>query len=71
MSNKSKTIAKDAEGKLESAYGEITGDLGHQIKGQAKQEQAAAQDVLADLNEGAKVVKKKLRDAAQRTGDNL
>jgi uncharacterized protein YjbJ (UPF0337 family) len=71
MSNKSKTFAKDAEGKLESAYGEITGDLGHQIKGHAKQEQAAAQDALADLNEGAKVVKKKLRDAAQRTGDNL
>jgi len=37
MSNKVDAAAKDAEGKMESALGDITGDKGHQIKGQAKQ----------------------------------
>ena len=71
MTNTFKATAKDAEGKLEAADGEITGDRGHQIKGQAKQVQAAAQNAAADLNEGAKVVKKKLSDAAQQTADDL
>jgi uncharacterized protein YjbJ (UPF0337 family) len=59
MSNKSKATAKDAEGKLESAYGEITGDIGHQIKGKAKQVQASAMDAAEELKEGAKAAKKK------------
>ena len=71
MSNKSKAIAKDAEGKLESTYGELTGDRGHQIKGKAKQVQASAMNTSEDLKEGAKTVKKKLRDAADQVADDL
>jgi hypothetical protein len=36
MDNKADAKAKLVEGKLESAYGELTGDTGHQIKGKAK-----------------------------------
>ncbi len=71
MSNKSKASAKDAEGKLESAYGELTGDTGHQIKGKAKQVQASAMNATAELKEGAKAVKKKLSDAADQVADDL
>jgi uncharacterized protein YjbJ (UPF0337 family) len=71
MSNKSKATAKDAEGKLESAYGEITGDIGHQIKGKAKQVQASAMNAAEELKEGAKAAKKKLSDTADQVSDNL
>lgn len=49
MSNKSEATAKDAEGKLESAYGELTGDVGHQIKGKAKQVHASAMNVAEEI----------------------
>lgn len=63
MSNKSDAAAKDAEGKLESAYGELTGEPGHQIKGKAKQVQASAMNAAEDLKQGAKAVGKKIADA--------
>jgi uncharacterized protein YjbJ (UPF0337 family) len=71
MANKIKATAKDAEGKLESAYGDLTGDTGHQIKGKAKQVHAAAMNAAEDLKEGAKDAKKKLSDAADEAADNL
>ncbi len=71
MSNKSKATAKDAEGKLESAYGELTGDLGHQVKGKAKQVQASAMHTTEDIKEGAKTVKRKLSNAADHVADDL
>jgi uncharacterized protein YjbJ (UPF0337 family) len=71
MSEKSKANAIDAEGKLESAYGELTGDLGHQIQGKAKQVQAAAMNATDDLKEGAKAIKEKIRDAANQVADDL
>jgi uncharacterized protein YjbJ (UPF0337 family) len=71
MSDKFKATAKDAEGKLESAYGEITGDKGHQIKGKAKQMQASAMNAAEDMKEGAEAVKKKLKDAAQDIADDM
>jgi uncharacterized protein YjbJ (UPF0337 family) len=71
MSEKSKANAIDAEGKLESAYGELTGDLGHQIQGKAKQVQAAAMNDTDDLKEGAKAIKEKIRDAANQVADDL
>ena len=52
------------EGKLESAAGELTGDLGHQIQGKAKQVQASAMNAAENLKEGAKSVAKKIGDAA-------
>jgi uncharacterized protein YjbJ (UPF0337 family) len=63
MTNKMDAAAKDAEGKLESAYGELTGDTGHQIKGKAKQVQASAMNATEDLKQGAQSVGKKLADA--------
>ncbi len=66
MSNRSDAAAKEAEGKLESAYGEITGDAGHQIKGKAKQVQASAMNAGEDLKQAAKSVTKKVADAADK-----
>ena len=65
MSEKSKANAIDAEGKLESAYGELTGDLGHQVKGKAKQVQASAMKAGEDLKEDAQSVAKKVGDATR------
>ena len=70
MTNKNAAAAKDAEGRLESALGELTGDTGHQIKGKAKQVQASAMNVAEDLEEGAKAVARKVSDAAARLADD-
>lgn len=64
MSNKAEATAKDVEGKLESAAGELTGDLGHRIKGKAKQVQASAMNAVENLKEGAQSVAKTIGDAA-------
>jgi uncharacterized protein YjbJ (UPF0337 family) len=71
MTNKVDAAAKDAEGKMESAYGELTGDTGHQIKGKAKQVQASAMNTAEDLKQGAKSVVKNIRDAAGNMADDL
>ncbi len=71
MTNKVDAAAKDAEGKMESAYGELTGDTGHQIKGKAKQVQASAMNTAEDLKQGAKSVVKNVRDAAGNMADDL
>ena len=42
MSNRADAVAKDSEGKLQSAYGDLTDDTGSKVKGQAKQVQASA-----------------------------
>jgi uncharacterized protein YjbJ (UPF0337 family) len=63
MSNKMDAAAKNAEGKLESAYGDLTGDTGHQIKGKSKQVQASAMNVAEDVKEGARSAGKKIADA--------
>jgi uncharacterized protein YjbJ (UPF0337 family) len=66
MSNKLDAAAKDAEGKLESAYGDLTGDTGHQIKGKAKQVQASAMNAAEDIKEGARAAGKKIADATDQ-----
>ncbi len=66
MSNKADAAAKNVEGKLESAYGDLTGDTGHQIKGKAKQVQASAMNAAEDIKEGAKSVGKKIADATDQ-----
>jgi uncharacterized protein YjbJ (UPF0337 family) len=63
MSSKVDAAAKDAEGKLESAYGDLTGDKGHQVKGKAKQVQASAMNVAEDVKESARSAGKKIADA--------
>ncbi|MFY8149606.1 MAG: CsbD family protein [Prochlorococcaceae cyanobacterium] len=48
-----KATTKDAEGKLESALGELTGDAGMKIKGEVKQGQAVAMGVSSDIKRAA------------------
>jgi uncharacterized protein YjbJ (UPF0337 family) len=71
MSNRADANAKEVEGKLESAAGELTGDLGHQIQGKAKQVQASAMNAAENLKEGAKSVAKKIGDAADNIADDI
>jgi uncharacterized protein YjbJ (UPF0337 family) len=66
MSNKADAAAKNAEGKLESALGDLTGDTGHQIKGKAKQVQASAMNAAEDIKEAAKSVGEKIADATDQ-----
>lgn len=63
MSNKADATAKNAEGKLESTYGDLTGDKGHQVEGKAKQVQASAMNAAEDIKEGANSIGKKIADA--------
>jgi uncharacterized protein YjbJ (UPF0337 family) len=69
MPNKANAAAKDAEGKLESAYSELTGDTGHQIQGKAKQVQASAMNAAEDIKQGIKSSAQKLADAANKLAD--
>ncbi len=71
MTNRFDAKAKDAEGKLESAYGELTGDTGHKIQGKAKQVQAAAMDAVEHLKEGAQSAARKVSNATGRLADKL
>jgi uncharacterized protein YjbJ (UPF0337 family) len=71
MSNKVDAAAKDAEGRLESAMGDITGDTGHQIKGKVKQIQASAMNVAEDLKQAAQSVANKVSHAAESVADDL
>ena len=65
MSNKIDAAAKDAEGKIQSAVGSITGDKGQQIKGEAKQVQADAMKAEAKVREEAKKAARKVEDAME------
>ena len=71
MSNKVNAAAKDAEGKLQSAYGEITGDTGHQIKGKAKQVQASAMNAAEAVKDGTKAMARKASDATDKLADKI
>ncbi len=75
MSNPADAKAKEVEGKLESAAGELTGDVGHQIKGKAKQVQASAMNAVENLKEGTKTVAQAISNAADniadKTADNV
>jgi uncharacterized protein YjbJ (UPF0337 family) len=48
-----KANTKDAEGKMQSALGELTGDAGMKIKGEVKQGQAAAMGASGDIKRAA------------------
>jgi uncharacterized protein YjbJ (UPF0337 family) len=71
MSNKMNAKAKETEGKLESAYGELTGDAGHQVQGKAKQVQASAMNAAETVKDGAKAVARKASDATEKLADNI
>jgi uncharacterized protein YjbJ (UPF0337 family) len=64
LEDKIKATAKDAEGKLQAAAGELTGDDQLKVEGQAKQVQASLMDAAGDL-------KDKVADAADAVGNAL
>ncbi len=66
-----KATAKDAEGKMQSALGELTGDAGMKIKGEVKQGQAAAMGAASDLKKGARDMARNLSDASDRAADRI
>jgi uncharacterized protein YjbJ (UPF0337 family) len=61
--------AKKAEGRLESAYGDLTGDTGHKIKGAAKQVQGSAMNVAADVQAGAESAARETGNKARKIAD--
>ena len=66
MSNRIDAKAKEAEGKLESAYGELTDDTGHKIQGKAKQMQASAMNVAEDVKDAARSAGRKVDEAKDK-----
>ena len=71
MTNIENAAAKDAEGRLESAYGELTGDTGHQIKGKAKQVEASVINVVDKLKDGIQSAAEKAAGAAKKLSEDL
>jgi len=71
MSNPADAKAKEVEGKLESAAGELTGDVGHQIKGTTKQVQASAMNAVENLKEGTTSVANAISNAADNIADSI
>ena len=70
MTNRLDARAKEAEGRLESAFGDLTGDTGHQIKGKAKQVQGAAMNAAEDLKDKAKTAAHKADEALDQSAGN-
>ncbi len=71
MSKDLSASAKQAEGRLEAAHGELTGDTGEKLKGQAKQVQAAAMQAGSDLKQGVKSTVNKVSDATAKAADKI
>lgn len=64
LEDKIKASAKDAEGRLQAAAGEVTGDDRMKAEGQAKQ-------VQAHLMDAAGALKDKVKQAAEAVGDAI
>jgi uncharacterized protein YjbJ (UPF0337 family) len=54
LEDRAKAVAKNVEGKLQEAVGDIAGDTNAQIKGKAKQVEAKGRHALEDLKDKAK-----------------
>jgi uncharacterized protein YjbJ (UPF0337 family) len=64
LEDKIKATAKDAEGRLQAAAGDITGDDQMKVEGQAKQVQAHVMDAAGTL-------KDKVQQAAASVGEAI
>ena len=64
INDKTNAAAKDAEGKLQAAAGELTDDPLLKAKGDAKQVQAKVMNASDDLGD-------KVADAAESVGDKV
>lgn len=71
MAQKMDAKAKETEGKVQSAYGEITGKPSEQIKGKVKQVQGSAKGTQQEIKQGAKSMADKVSDAAGNLADKL
>ena len=75
INDKINATAKDAEGKLQAAAGELTDDPLLKAKGEAKQVQAKVMNAADDLGDkvagAADVVGDKVADAADAVGDKV
>ncbi len=71
MGQKKDAKTKEAEGKVPSAYGELTGKPGEQIKGKVKQVEGWAKATQQDIKQGAKSMANKASDAAENLADKL
>jgi uncharacterized protein YjbJ (UPF0337 family) len=71
MAQKMDAKAKETEGNVQSAYGEITGKPREQIKGKVKQVQGSAKGAQQDIKQGAKSIAEKVSDAAGNLADSL
>jgi uncharacterized protein YjbJ (UPF0337 family) len=56
MEERIKAAAKNIEGKVQAAAGELTGDQRQKVEGQAKQAEARAMNAKEDVRETAKDV---------------
>ena len=71
MAQKIDAKAKETEGKVQSAYGELTGKPSEQIKGKVKQVQGSAKGTQQEIKQGAKSIAEKVSDAAGNLADSL
>ncbi|MGL5035976.1 MAG: CsbD family protein [Microcystaceae cyanobacterium] len=74
---RTKALGKDMEGKTQEAYGNVTGDPKNQMMGKAKQVEAKARNVAADVKDKTdlkgrtKAVAKNLEGKVQETKGNV
>jgi uncharacterized protein YjbJ (UPF0337 family) len=54
LENKAKATAKNIEGKIQEAVGDITGDNKTQAEGKAKQVEASVQHAVENVKDAAK-----------------
>lgn len=54
IEDRAKAVAKNIEGKVQEAAGEVTGDTRTKAEGQAKQSEAAAMHAVEDVKDTAK-----------------
>ncbi|TYQ26261.1 CsbD family protein [Pseudanabaena sp. UWO310] len=56
LQDKAKATAKNIEGKLQEAVGDVTGDPKTQAEGKAKQAEATARQTLEDVKDETKKI---------------
>ena len=71
MAKDTAASAKQVEGRLQAVRGDLTGDTGDKIKGQAKQVQASAMQAGSDLKQGVKSTVSSVGDATSRAAGKI
>jgi uncharacterized protein YjbJ (UPF0337 family) len=71
MTKKIDAQAKKAEGRLQSAAGDLTGNNANKIKGAAKQVQGSAMNTAAGMEKGAKTTGQSISESARGFGQKI